>query len=145
MQEPNSDPIQVADAFYILHLVGMVEARPLTIEEAEPKIVEAIKNSRTGELMSTKGAEIVHQQREATKCGQQLEAAIKKAGLKVENMPPFSLLDESAETQEKERKEESPELVAIKYAMTSLSLGEVSDFLALDGSGMVGVLGKRAR
>src|SRR5207245_11392017 len=32
-EEPNSDPIQVADGFYILHLVGIVEARPLTIEE----------------------------------------------------------------------------------------------------------------
>src|SRR5206468_1870286 len=31
-EEPNSDPIQVADGFYILHLVGIVEARPLTIE-----------------------------------------------------------------------------------------------------------------
>jgi len=143
MQEPNSDPIQVADGFYILHLAGMVEARPLTIEEAKPKIVEAIKNSRTRELMSTKGAEIVHQLREATKSGQSLEAAIKKAGLKVENMPPFSLLDESAETQEKERKKESPELVAIKYAMTSLSPGEMSDFLPLDDSGLIAVLEKR--
>src|SRR5947207_2730888 len=143
MQEPNSDPIQVANGFYILHLAGMVEARPLTIEEAKPKIVEAIKNSRTRELMSTKGAEIVHQLREATKSGQSLEAAIKKAGLKVENMPPFSLLDESAETQEKERKKESPELVAIKYAMTSLSPGEMSDFLPLDDSGLIAVLEKR--
>src|SRR2546422_3451434 len=33
MQEPNSDPIQVADGFYILHLAGIAEARPLTIEE----------------------------------------------------------------------------------------------------------------
>jgi len=58
-------------------------------------------------------------------------------------MPPFSLLDESAETQEKERKKESPELVAIKYAMTSLSPGEMSDFLPLDDSGLIAVLEKR--
>ena len=60
-------------------------------------------------------------------------------------MPPFSLLDESAETQEKERKKESPELVAIKYAMTSLSPGEMSDFLPLDDSGLIAVLEKRER
>ncbi len=66
-QEPNSDPIQVADGFYIFHLAGIAEARPLSIEEAKPKIVEAIKNSRARELMSTKGVEIVHQLREAKK------------------------------------------------------------------------------
>src|SRR5437016_9132465 len=55
MQEPNSDPIQVADGFYILHLAGIAQARPLPIEEAKSKIVEAIKSSRARELMSTKG------------------------------------------------------------------------------------------
>ena len=37
MQEPNGDPIQVADGFYILHLAGITEARPLTLEEAKPE------------------------------------------------------------------------------------------------------------
>src|SRR5437899_10107185 len=81
-QEPNSDPIQVADGFYILHLAGITEARPLTVEEAKPKIVEAMKKARSRELMSTKGAEVVNQLREATKSGQLLEAAIQKAGAK---------------------------------------------------------------
>jgi len=143
MQEPNSDPIQVADGFYILHLVGVVEARPLTIEEAKPKIVEAIKTSRTRELMSTKGAEIVHQLREATKSGQPLEGAIQKAGVKVEKVPPFSLLDETAEGQDKETKKESPELIAIKNAMTYLNPGEMSDFLPSDDSGLIAILEKR--
>src|SRR5437867_3533667 len=50
-QEPNSDPIQVADGFYILHLTGITEARPLTVEEAKPKIVDALKKGRARELM----------------------------------------------------------------------------------------------
>src|SRR5207248_2971172 len=37
--EPTSEPIQGADGFYILHLVGITPARPLTLEEAKPKIV----------------------------------------------------------------------------------------------------------
>src|SRR5205823_3506406 len=41
--EPTSEPIQGADGFYILHLVGITPARPLTLEEAKPKIVEALK------------------------------------------------------------------------------------------------------
>src|SRR5205823_623532 len=72
VQEPNSDPIQVTDGFYILHLTGVSEARPLTLEEAKPKIVDALKKSRTRELMSTKGREAVNQLREATKSGQPL-------------------------------------------------------------------------
>src|SRR5438477_9496947 len=56
MQEPNSDPLQAAAGFYVLHLAGIAEARPLTIEEAKPMVVEAIKSSRTRELISTKGA-----------------------------------------------------------------------------------------
>src|SRR5205814_7542945 len=87
-------PIQVADGFYILHLTGITEARPLTVEEAKPKIVDALKQSRARELMSTKGAEVVQQLREATKSGQPLEAAIQKAGVKPETLPPFSLFEE---------------------------------------------------
>ena len=69
-QEPNSDPIQVADGFYILHLTGATEARPLTLEEAKPQIVDSLKKSRARELISTKGAEVAQQLREATKSGQ---------------------------------------------------------------------------
>src|SRR5207248_3647317 len=42
VQEPNSDPIQVANGFYLLHLTGVSEARPLTLEEAKSKIVDAL-------------------------------------------------------------------------------------------------------
>ena len=94
VQEPNSDPVQVADGFYILHLTGTSEPRPLTLEEAKPKIVDALKKSRARELMSTKGAEVVQQLREATKSGQSFEAAIQKAGAKPEKLPPFSLMEE---------------------------------------------------
>src|SRR6202030_950691 len=95
-QEPNSDPIQVADGFYILHLVGITESRPLTVEEAKPKIVDSLKKGRARELMSTKGAEVAQQLREAAKspAGAGLEAAIQKAGAKPETLPPFSLFEE---------------------------------------------------
>jgi len=142
-QEPNSDPIQVTDGFYIMHLAGIVEARPLTIEEAKPKIVSAIKRSRTRELMSTKGAELVHQLREETKSGQPLEAAIQKTVAKAEKVPPFSLLDETPEAQGKEEKKEPPELMAIKDAVAYLSPGEISDFLPSDESGLIAILEKR--
>jgi hypothetical protein len=142
-QEPNSDPIQVADGFYILHLAGIAEARPLSIEEAKPKIVEAIKNSRARELMSTKGAEIVHQLREAKKSGQPLDAAIQKSGVKIEKVPPFSLLEETPPGGEKEAKNESPELMAIKDAVAYMNPGEISDFFPSEEGGLIAILEKR--
>ncbi len=113
VQEPNSDPIQVADGFYILHLTGVSEARPLTLEEAKPKIVDGLKKARTRELMSTKGREAVNQLREATKSGQPLEAAIQKTGAKPEKIPPFSLIEEeTTKSEPKEPKNEAPDVAA---------------------------------
>ena len=145
MQEPNSDPVQVADGFYILHLTGISETRPLTLEEAKPKIVEAIKKSKTREVMSTKGAEIVQQLRETKQSGQPLEAAIQKAGGKAEKLPAFSLIEEEKpKPEEKESKKNEPaDFPAIKQAVAFLKAGEVSDFFPAGESGFVAILEKR--
>ena len=144
-REPNSDPIQVADGFYILHLAGITEARPLTLEEAKPKIVDTIKKSKERELMSTKGAEVVQQLREAKQSGQPLEAAIQKAGGKAEKIPPFSIIEEEKLTsQDKEPKKNEPaDLPVIKQAVAFLNPGETSDFLPAGESGFVAILEKR--
>ena len=148
-QEPNTDPIQVADGFYILHLTGATEPRPLTLEEAKPKIVEALKKSRTRELLSTKGAEVVQQLREAKKSGQSLEAAIQKAGVKAEKVPPFSLMEEEttesqgSEKKNQPQKNERPDFEAIKNAVAYLSPGEISDFSPSGGDGFIAILEKR--
>jgi hypothetical protein len=143
-QEPNSDPVQVADGFYILHLAGVTDAHPLTVEEAKPKIVEAIKKSRSRELMSTKGAELAQQLREATKSGQPREAAIQKAGAKPEQLTPFSLIEEEKTKPEgKESKNEPPELTAIKEAVAFLNAGEISDFFPSGENGLIAIVEKR--
>lgn len=149
VKEPNSDPIQVTDGFYILHLTGVTEARPLTLEEAKPQIVDSLKKSRARELISTKGAEVVQQLREATKSGQSLEAAIQKAGVKAEKVPPFSLMDE--ETTESEgsevktppQKNEPSDFAAIKNAVAFLGPGEISDFSPSGSDGFIAVLEKQ--
>jgi len=93
--------------------------------------------------MSTKGAEIVHQLREATKAGQPLGTAIQEAGVKVETVPAFSLLDETTEAQGKEPKKEPPDLTAIKDAVAYLNPGEISDFFPSGDTGLIAVLEKR--
>jgi hypothetical protein len=176
VQKPNndSDPIQVADGFYILHLVGVTEARPLTMEEAKPKIVDAIKKSRTRELISSKGAEVANQLREAAKssAASDLQAAIQKAGVKAEKLPPFSLFEEETTksqdnetnqskepkseqvsqgkepkneqpSQSNEPKNEPPDLPMIKQAVAFLNAGEISDFVPSAENGFIAILEKR--
>jgi SurA-like N-terminal domain/PPIC-type PPIASE domain len=143
-QEPHSDAVQVADGFYILHLTGKTEARPLAAEEAKPKIVDALKKTRARELMSTKGAELVQQLREAKKSGQPLEAVIEKAGVKPEKLAAFSLFEEESEkTEGDEQKKQSPELLTIKNAVALLNPGEVTEFLSPGTDGLIAILEKR--
>jgi len=143
-QEPHSDAVQVADGFYILHLTGKTETRPLTLEEAKPKIVDAVKKTRARELMSTKSAELVQQLREAKKSGQPIDAVIEKTGLKSEKLPAFSLIDEELEKAEgNEQKKQSPELLAIKDAIALLNPGDVTDFVPSGTDGLIAILEKR--
>src|SRR6266513_1446594 len=143
-QEPHSDAVQVADGFYILNLTGETEARPLTLEEAKPKIVDALKKTRARELMSTKGAELVQQLREAKKSGQPLEAAIEKAGVKPEKLPAFALIEEESEKSEgNEQKKQSPELLTIKDSVALLNPGDVTDFVPSGTDGLIAILEKR--
>ena len=143
-QEPHSDAVQVADGFFILHLVGKTEARPLTLEEAKPKIVDALKKTRTRELMSTKGTELVQQLREAKNSSQPLDAVIAKAGVKPEKLSAFSLIDEEAEKSDgNEQKKQSPELLTIKEAVALLNTGDVTDFVPSGTDGLIAILEKR--
>jgi len=144
-QEPNSDPVQLADGFYILHLAGITEARPLTLEEAKPKVVETLQKSKAKELMSTKAADVVQQLRETKQSGQPLEAAIQKTVGKPEKIPPFSLIEEEKpKSEDKDPKKNEPaDLPAIKQAVAFLNPGEVSDFVPAGENGFVAVLEKR--
>lgn len=142
-QEPISDPIQVGDGFYILHLAGATDSRPLTLEEAKPKVVDAIKKSRSQELLSTKGAEIARQLRDGIKSNQPIEAAAQKAGVKAEKIPPFTLMDEAKSKVDEKKPAEPPEMMLIKNAAARLQPGEVSDFVPSGDGGVLVALEKR--
>ena len=143
-QEPNSDPVQVADGFYVLHLTEKTETQPLTLEQAKPKIVDALKKTRSRELVSTKGAELVQQLREAKNSGQSVETAIQKAGAKPEKLAAFSLIEEEQQKSDaKEPKNQPPELLAVKNAVAFLNPGDVTDFVPSGSDGFVAILEKR--
>jgi hypothetical protein len=140
-QEPISDPIQAADGFYVLHLAGIVEARPLSLEEAKPQITEAIKSTRGRELMMTKANEVAQQLRQALASGGPVEAAAQKVGVKSENLPPFSLFDDSVKPEPQQT--ESPDLIMIKNAVAELEPGGVSDVFPSEQGATLAVLERR--
>ncbi len=144
-QDPNSDAVQVADSFYVLHLSGTEPARPLSLEEAKGKIVESLKAERLKEMVATKGAEIAQKMREAMKTGTPVEAAAQQAGATLEKIPPFSLADAPPPKPEagKPAPAETPDLPLIKRAVSELSAGEVSDVVPTPSGAVIAILEKR--
>jgi peptidyl-prolyl cis-trans isomerase D len=146
--EPNSDPVQVGDGFCVLHLAGVAAPRPMTAEEARPKIVEAITTQRTREMMSTKAAEIAHNLRESFKANEPAPAAFAKTGVKFDKVPPFSLLDEdvaaatpgASPTPAPEKPADPPDLPRVKQAVAELNAHEVSDFVPTQDGGLIAVV-----
>ncbi len=144
-KDPNSDAVQVADGFYMLHLSGIDPARPLTLEEAKPKIVAAIKSERLQELLATKGAEAAQKIRADMKSGAPADAAIQQAGFTAEKIPPFALADPPTPKPEpgKPATPPTPDLRAIKGAVAEMSPGEVSELIPSESGGLIAILEKR--
>ena len=143
--EPNSDPIQAQDGFYIVHLVTIIEVRPLTLEEAKPKIVDTLKATRARELVASSGAKATHDLREALKTGVPFSRAYEQASVKPEKIEPFTLADEidGKDVTSDKAKSQSPDFIAIKNAVAQIQPGEVSDFFPSNDGGLIAVLEKR--
>ena len=141
-QDPNGDPVQVADGFYILHLDSTVPSRPLTPEEAKPKVIESLKRTRSQEIVATKGTDTVAKLRNATKSGESLDAAAQKEGLKVEKIPAFSLIDE-INPKPADKPKDPPDFFMIKNAASTLQPGEISDYITWEDGGLIVFLEKR--
>src|SRR4051794_13496108 len=86
-EEPVSDAVQGQDGFRVLHLLGTSPSRPLTIDEAKPKIVENLTKERVRQAVATKGADVARVIREAAKAGTPLDKALSQLGLTAERVP----------------------------------------------------------
>ena len=145
-QEPNSDPIQVSDGYAILHLAGISDARPLTLDEAKQKIVDSIKTERSRDMATAKGRQAAETLRNGLKNKQPLQFTLEQAGgLKAEKMEPFTLGDDvdAAENSPTKPKNESVEMMVVKNAVEQLQPGEVSDFAPWLDGGLIVILDKR--
>jgi peptidyl-prolyl cis-trans isomerase D len=141
-EEPTSEPIQVADGFYILHLAAITPARPLTLEEAKPKIIESLKARKERELVTIRAANVAHDLGEALKAGDLISKAAEKLKIKLEKQPPFTLADEM-EPKGSPAPEQSPDLPRIKNSIADLHANEVSDPLPTADGAVVAVVEKR--
>jgi peptidyl-prolyl cis-trans isomerase D len=139
-QDPNSDVIEEEDGYYILHLASVLESHPLTLEEAKPKIIDAIKTEKARELIATRGAKIVHDLRESLKLGVALPKAAEQLGVKLEKAEPFAIADEQVPDT---TKPQSMDQFVIKNAAAQLQRGEVGDFSPAPDGGLVVILEKR--
>jgi len=144
-QEPNSDPLQSADGFTILHLAGIVEARPLTLDEAKPKIVDQIKNERSREMATAKGRKAAETLRDGLKAGEPLQVTLAQAGgLKSEKVDPFTLADAAdAKNPPEKPKNEPTDMMILKNVSAQLQPGEVSDFVPWTDGGLIVLMEKR--
>jgi peptidyl-prolyl cis-trans isomerase D len=144
-QEPNSDPIQAADGFAILHLVSVVEARPLTLEEAKQKVVDAIKNERGREMAMANGRKAAETLRNGLKAGQPLQSLLAQAGsLKAEKVEPFTIADDTEGKKPAQNlKNEPTDMMMIKSVAGQLLPGEVSEFTPWLDGGVIVLMEKR--
>jgi hypothetical protein len=148
-QEPISDAIQTPDGFYVVHLLGMTASRPLTLDEAKPKITETLTKERTKQAIAARAGDVSRTIGEATKVGTPLDKALAQMGLQAERVPPFSLIEPppkpepSPSAKPEEKKPDVPDLASIKSAMRELSPGDASDFVSTPTGGLVAVLESR--
>jgi SurA N-terminal domain/PPIC-type PPIASE domain len=143
---PNSNALQTADGFDILHLVKVEPPHPLTQQQARTQIVETLKKQESEQKAMAKGNEVAEKLRAALKNGQSIEAAANAAGVKLENLPAFTLADTppgATPPPKPEPKKESPDMGYIKQTASSLAAGGVSNYVAAPGGGFVLVLEKR--
>lgn len=145
-ESPNTEAIQTADGFDLVHLVKIEPARPLTLEEARPKVVEALKKQSVQQMVATKAAGVAQKLKDELKAGKSLDDAASQAAVKLEKIPAFAMVDTppgATPAPKPEKKDETPDLPYIKSTASGLSPGSVSDFVNTPTGGLLVVLEKR--
>jgi hypothetical protein len=93
-----------------------------------------------------KGSEVARKLRDELKSGKPMADAAAQAGVQVEKIPTFALVDTlpgATPSPTPEPKNESPDMPRIKQAASDLSPGNVSDYLSTPSGGLIVILEKR--
>jgi len=127
---PSSDVIEGPDGYYLLHLVGSIPSRQVSLEEARPEIVAKIKKEQASQLLQTKANELRTRILLELKAGHSFADAAKDAGAQVEAIPPFNLMDISKKT-------DVPDLQVFIQPAVALADGQLSDFVPTEAGGLL--------
>jgi peptidyl-prolyl cis-trans isomerase D len=125
---PSSDVLEGENGYYVLHLDGVVPSAQLTMEQAKPQIIADIKKQRAAQIMQTRAIEVKTTIGAELQQGKTLDQAAKDAGVTVEDVPAFSLMEAS--------KLDEPDIKAIVDNAVSLGSGQFSDFVPTQTGGM---------
>lgn len=147
-EEPVSDAVQGPEGFYVMHLLGITPARPLTLDEARPKITENLTKERLKQIIAARANDVARTLREAAKVNTPIDTALAQMGLQAERIPPFSILENpppppAKPEEQKDKKPDIPDLATIKSAVRDLNPGDATDFVSTEKGGLVAVLEKR--
>lgn len=112
-----SDVIQSGDAFYVVELSGVNAARPLSLEEARPRIETQLRAQKAEQIFTAGATSAANAIRAAVDSGKTFEEAAAAQNLKVEKLSNVITADEST----------SPENRAIAGATLLLKEGQVSN------------------
>lgn len=126
--EPDSDALVAPAGYYILHLSGLTPAMPLTLDEARPKIVSAIKEDRAKTALTAKAEEIRAKIAEALKAGKPIADAAKDAGQTAQDVPTFSPGEPNATF---------PDAGLVTNAALELNAGELGKFVPAPEGGLL--------
>ncbi len=126
--QPNSDVVGSDNAFYVMQLSGTEPARPLTLEEARPQLVEQLKQERAQEALNLKAAEWRKKIAADLQAGKSFDEAAKAAGATPEKFPAFSAADP---------KRDQPDAALVKQQAAEMAEGQLSEFLPTAKGGLV--------
>ncbi|MBV9656975.1 MAG: peptidyl-prolyl cis-trans isomerase [Verrucomicrobia bacterium] len=134
-QDPNSDALPNADnpdAFCVLHLLATVPARPLTLEEAKPKIVQNLQDSRVRSSLVAKGEALRKALLAAmTEKKESFADAAKALDQTATDLPPFSQDDCNRDAPNTH----FPDSDLLTEKAETLNTGELSQFLPTPDGG----------
>lgn len=127
-EQPDSDVIDTPAAYYILHLSGVTPAKPMTLEEARPRIVAALKEDRAKTALAAKAEDVRAKIQAALKAGKNFPDAAKDANQLALEVPPFSPAEPA---------NGFPDAAEITDAAMELNIGDLSKLVNTPEGGLL--------
>lgn len=94
-EQPHTDALSGEQGYYVLELEEILAKRPLTFEEAKPKLEEELKHDRAQEALNLRATELRNKIDAELKAGKPFAEAAQAAGATAEKFPAFSLAQPS--------------------------------------------------